>query len=202
MKMDFRSERELDCALGVDTSLTDADWSARRRHPCQPTPLAALKAVAERLRPEETVVDCGCGTGRAVFYFAAAGFNTVGVELDDRRYAQAEDNLSRCKRRAPEVAERVRLICGAAQDFLPEVDAAAYYFFNPFPAAVLRGVLRSIGERRVRLFCYYPDDEWVSLLEDEGWTLLESVDLREELGRDARERVDIFRKETDSRLNL
>ena len=68
----------------------------------------------------------------------------------------------------------------------------AYYFFNPFPAAVLRGVLRRIGERDLRLFCYYPDDEWVRLLEDEGWTLLESVDLREELGRDSRERVDIF----------
>lgn len=192
MKMDFRTERELDRALSVDTSLTDADWSARRRHPCQPTPLAALRAVAERLNPGETVVDCGCGTGRAVFYFAAAGFNAVGVELDGRRYAQAEDNLGRCHRRAPEVAERVRLVNGAAQDFRPEADVSAFYFFNPFPAAVLRGVLKQIGERPARLFCYYPDDEWVRLLADEGWRLLESVDLRESLGRDARERVDVF----------
>jgi len=193
MKYDFRTGRELDAALGVDTSLTDTDWSARRRHPCQPTPLAALKAVAERLEAGERIVDCGCGTGRAVFYFAAMGFTTVGVELDARRYAQAEDNLARCARRAPEAAARVRLVHMAAQDY-EDADATAYYFFNPFPAAVLRGVLRRIGAGRVRLFCYYPDDEWVALLLDEGWRLEESVDLRAQLGRDRRERIDVYSK--------
>jgi len=119
------------------------------------------------------------------------GFETVGVELDARRFAQAEDNLARCARRAPETATRIRLRHMAAQD-CEEPDATAYYFFNPFPAAVLRGVLRRIGTRPVRLFCYYPDDEWVNLLLDEGWRLAESVDLRAELGRDGRERIDIF----------
>lgn len=192
MKKHFRTDRELDGLLGIDTSLTDADWSARRRHPCQPTPLAALQAVAERLGAEETIVDCGCGTGRAVFFFAAMGFECVGVELDPRRFAQAADNLDRCRRRAPEVAQRVKIVNMAAQDFEPDGEASAFYFFNPFPAAVLRGVLRRIGERRARLFCYYPDDDWVSLLLDEGWRLTESVDLRAALGRDARERLDVF----------
>lgn len=193
MKVHFESERGMDRLLGVDTSLTDTDWSARDRHPCQPTPLAALEAVAERLREGETVADLGCGTGRAVFCFAAMGFSAVGVELDARRFAQAQDNLVRCRRRNPEVADRIRLVHGAAQDFEPEgVDA--FYCFNPFPAKVLRGVLRRIGERPARLFCYYPDDEWVRLLLDEGWALEESVDLRAALGKDARERVDVFER--------
>lgn len=191
MKYNFSTEREMDEALGIDTSLTDTDWSARRRHPCQPTPMAALKEAAARLEAGEKIVDCGCGTGRAVFCFAAMGFEAVGVELDERRFAQAQDNLSRCMRRAPEVAARVRLENMAAQNYDPQ-GASAYYFFNPFPAAVLRGVLRRIGEENVRLLCYYPDDEWVSLLLDEGWRLSESVDLRHELGRDERERIDIF----------
>lgn len=191
MKPNFKSERELDQTLGIDTSLTDTDWSARRRHPCQPTPLAALQAAAGRLEEGERIADMGCGTGRAVFFFAAMGFESVGVELDGRRYAQAEDNLARCRRRAPETAGRITLVRGAAQDFEPE-GVTAFYFFNPFPAAVLRGVLRRIGDRPARLFCYYPDDEWVDLLQREGWERTESVDLRDALGKDERERLDVF----------
>jgi GT2 family glycosyltransferase len=86
----------------------------------------------------------------------------------------------------------VELICGSAQEFEPDERVTAYYFFNPFPASVLRGVLKRIGGHSVRLFCYYPDDEWVELLLSQGWTLSESVDLRDALGKDARERVDIF----------
>ena len=149
--------------------------------------------IAGELAREEfcDLLDCGCGTGRAVFYLAQT-CRAVGVELDERRYAQAADNLARCRKRAPEVAARVELVCGSAQDFEPDGRVTAVYFFNPFPASVLRGVLRRIGERSVRLFCYYPDDEWVELLLSQGWTLSESVDLRETLGKDVRERVDIF----------
>jgi len=190
--MDWKTAAEMDRTLGVDTSLIDRDWSARRRHPCQPTPPEALHAVAERLSPGEVIVDCGCGTGRAVFFFAAMGFRAIGVELDERRYAQAMENLARCRRRASETASQVTLVNMPAQDFEPEESVTALYFFNPFPAAVLRGVLRRIGEQDVRLFCYYPDDEWVDLLLGEGWMLEESIDLRDALGKDTRERVDVF----------
>lgn len=192
MKHPYKNETEFDRALGIDASLTDIDWSVRRRHPCQPTPLVALYAVAERLGVGEVIVDCGCGTGRAVFFFAAMGFYCTGVELDERRFVQAMDNLARCRKRAPETAERVTLANLPAQNFAPDEHVTALYFFNPFPAAVLRGVLRRIGERRVRLFCYYPDDEWVDLLLEESWRLEESIDLRDALGKDARERVDVF----------
>ena len=192
MKHLFKNEAELDRLLGVDTSLTDTDWSARRRHPCQPTPIAALNAVAERLSPGEVIVDCGCGTGRAVFFFAAMGFRTIGIELDGRRFSQAEENLSRCRKRAPETAGRIQLVNAAAQDYEPDGPVTAYYFFNPFPAAVLRGVLKRIGKRSVRLFCYYPDDEWVDLLLNSGWTLEETIDLQETLGKDPRERIGVF----------
>lgn len=192
--MNWDSERAFDRALGIDTALVDRSWDSRRSHPCQPTPLKALEAVAEILPAGAHVVDCGCGTGRAVFALAQAGFSVTGVELDGRRFAQAEENLRRCMRKAPETAGRVRLVHAAAQEYAPDEDVTAYYFFNPFPAQVLRGVLRRIGEanRDIRLICYYPDDEWVELLQDAGWRIEKSVDLRGELGRDVRERIDVF----------
>ena len=70
--MRWSSDGAFDRALGIDTSLTDKSWAHRRQSPCQPTPLAALEAVAQRLGPEDCVVDYGCGTGRAVFCLAAA----------------------------------------------------------------------------------------------------------------------------------
>ena len=193
MKYHFDNERALDAALGVDTSLTDTDWSTRRRHPCQPTPLAALREVAARLRAGEEIVDFGCGTGRAVFYFAAMGFDAVGVELDGRRYADAVENLRRCERKRPDVAARIRLVQGAAQDYDP-ADADAFYCFNPFPAAVLRGVLKRIEHagRAVRMFCYYPDDEWIEVLLQNGWNLTEIIDLTAQMGNDPRERIEIW----------
>lgn len=191
---------DLDRMLGIDTSLTDRDWSRRRCHPCQPTPMAALEAVARRLTRESCAVDLGCGTGRAVFALAAlAECGITGVELDERRYAAAMDNLRRCARRAPKVAARVRLICGAAQD-QSWTEEDVFYAFNPFPAGVLRGVLARIDAslsaypRGVRLFSYYPDDAWTRLLLESGWRRTEIIDLRAALGRDPRERVEVFER--------
>lgn len=190
--MAWKNEREFDRALGIDTSLTDMDWSNRRQHPCQPTPLAVLDQAAMRLTAENHVVDCGCGTGRAVFYLAhGVKCRVTGVEIDSRRMACARENLLRCARKHPETAARIALEEGAAQEVCPP-DADVYYFFNPFPAAVLRGVLKRIGRRGVRLFCYYPDDEWIEVLNRMGWRLEESVDLRGALGADERERLEIW----------
>jgi len=189
---------DLDRMLGIDTSLTDRSWDSRLSHPCQPTPCEALKAVAGRLSSGQHIVDCGCGTGRAAFYLAhTVGCRVTGVEIDARRFAQAEENMRRCSRKVPATAERIRLLHAAAQD----VDYAALhpdvlYFFNPFPARVLRGVLKRIESLPdVRLFCYYPDDEWIALLTDSGWILSESIPLHDALGHDPRERVDIFVRE-------
>lgn len=197
----FPSETAFDRALGIDTSLTDRSWSDRRRHPCQPTPLAALEVVAERLSSENHVVDFGCGTGRAVFYLAhAAKCRVTGVELDERHYSAAEENLSRCAKKVPATAARIRFVNAPAQNCPLDESVDAVYCFNPFPAAVLRGVLQRVEEslaecpREIRMFCYYPDDEWVELLTAQGWTLTESVSLQKIMGKDSRERVDIFRK--------
>jgi len=191
--LNWKNEREFDRALGIDTSLTDTDWSKRRQNPCQPTPIGALEAVAARLNTEDHIVDCGCGTGRVVFYLAAAGFRVTGVELDGRWYADAAENLRRCERKQPAVAAHIRLVHSAAQDF-DFGDADAVYCFNPFPAAVLRGVLKRIGRagRVVRMFCYYPDDEWIEVLQQSGWGLAETIDLTAQMGNDPRERIEIW----------
>ena len=195
--MRWKSGAAFDRALGIDTSLTDRHWAHRDRHPCQPTPVEALEAVAQRLTPQDCVADLGCGTGRAVFYLAAvAGCRAIGVELEERWYAAAVENLARCRRRAPEVAARVSLRCCAAQDAPPDDSVTAFYCFNPFPAAVLRGAVKRMGESRrgARLFCYYPDEAWAAVLAEAGWQRTETVDLRGALGRDPRERLEVYER--------
>lgn len=197
------TERQLDRMLGVDTSLTDRTWSNRFLHPCQPSPMAALEAMAARLTPGDRVVDYGCGAGRAMFALAhLARCGVTGVELDSRRMALARENLRRCARNHPDTAARVRLVQCAAQEYLPTAEETAFYFFNPFPATVLRGVLARIrrsaeaSPRQVRLFCYYPDPDWLALLPELGFALAEDVSLRDRLGRDPRERLTVFRAES------
>ncbi len=192
---------DLDRILGVSTALTDRSWDSRLSHPCQPTPYEALEALSGLIRPGEHIADIGCGTGRAVFWLAhVLKCRATGIELDDRRFAQIEENLLRCANKAPATAARIDLLHIPAQNVDFETLAPdALYFFNPFPAQVLRGVLRRIDHLpHLRLICYYPDDNWLSLLADEGWLLAETIDLRAALGRDERERIDIFIRNTNA----
>ena len=192
---------DLDRILGVSTTLTDRSWNSRLSHPCQPTPYEALEALNGLIRPGEHIADVGCGTGRTVFWLAhTLKCRVTGIELDDRRCAQIEENLRRCTGKFPATAGRIALIHAAAQSVDYDVLAPdALYFFNPFPSQVLRGVLRRVENLpRLRLICYYPDDSWISLLSDEGWLRSETVDLRDALGRDERERIDVFIRETNA----
>lgn len=196
----WTNEAEFDRDLGIETDFLDKNWGKRRVSPCQPTPLVALEAVVERLAAGTQIVDFGCGTGRAVFFLAACGMNVTGVELDPRWMEAALENLRRCRGKRPEVAARVELVGCAAQEFVVPAEVEAAYCFNPFPASVLRGVLKRVvtsleeRPRRFRFFCYYPDDEWVDLLEEAGWRRTECVDLRGVMGKDARERLDVFER--------
>jgi hypothetical protein len=85
-------------------------------------------------------------------------------------------------------------------------DADCFYFFNPFTVQILRAVMSRIMDsyyenpRQMRLFFYYPDDEYISfLLTGDGTGLMDQLYFLDEIdcrdlfpGNDPRERIMIF----------
>lgn len=95
---------------------------------------------------------------------------------------------------------RVRIEHVNAEHFLipEEVDCA--YFFNPFSLEILQQVIRRIldsyyeNPRRIRLFFYYPSDEYLSyLMTINEMLFFDEIDCRDLFpGSDSRERIVIF----------
>ena len=99
----------------------------------------------------------------------------------------------------------MRFLNQNAEDFEPD-DADCFYFFNPFTVEILRSVMRRIVDsyyehpRQMRLFFYYPDDEYLSFLlagDSDGLTdelyFLDEIDCRDLYnGKDDKERIMVF----------
>lgn len=163
----------------MSEKLTDAQWEKKlnivtgaARHEkddknhsrYEPTPYAVLARLSESglIGREDTLIDYGCGKGRVgLFMSHATGCKSIGVEYDARLHAAAQDNLSRYAGRR-ELAE---FVCDNAENF-DASGASCFYFFNPFSVKVLRSVMGRIYEayyetpRRMKLFFYYPTDEY------------------------------------------
>ena len=119
-----------------------------------------------------------------------------GCSIDGNKTISAGDN-------AGNSAERPEFICANAAEYDP-VDADCFYFFNPFSVEILRSVLARIlasyyeDTRTMRLFFYYPDDEYVAYLMA-GGVGTERLDFVDEIdcqdlfsGKNNRERILIF----------
>lgn len=82
---------------------------------------------------------------------------------------------------------------------VPE-EADCCYFFNPFSVEILQKVLARILDsyyampRKIRLFFYYPSDEYVSfLMTQDQLMFLEEIDCEDLFGgKDPREKILIF----------
>ena len=124
--------------------------------------------------------------------------HTIGVEYDERLYEKAMEN-----RAGAVSAGRVSFeLVDAVQFPVPEqVDCA--YFFNPFSLEILQKVIVRLLEsyyacpRKIRLFFYYPSDEYISYLMSVDELMfvdeIPCMDLFE--GKNPRERIVIFEVE-------
>ena len=87
-----------------------------------------------------------------------------------------------------------------AEEYVVPAEADCCYFFNPFSVELLRKVLARIydscyeNEKSMRLFFYYPSDEYVScLMTQEQLQFLDEIDCRDLFpGNDPREKILIF----------
>ena len=94
---------------------------------------------------ETTFVDVGAGMGRAMLLAAEMPFDAViGVELNPTLVRIARRNLA-VWRKAGRARAPMRLVCGDAAEFAFADGPCVGFLFNPFGAAVLRRLLKSMA---------------------------------------------------------
>ena len=100
---------------------------------------------ALQITREDAIVDFGSGKGGALITFAKYPFSKItGVELSPELAAIAENNLRKLD------IGNVTMVISDAADFT-DLDAYNYfYFFNPFPAEIMRAVIINITSSLIR----------------------------------------------------
>jgi SAM-dependent methyltransferase len=97
-----------------------------------------LRALKITMR--DSIVDFGSGKGGALITLSRYPFAGIaGVEISPELVAIARDNLAKLN------IENVTMIVCDAADFIDLDEYNYFYFFSPFPAAVMSAVIRNIS---------------------------------------------------------
>ena len=191
-------EQRWDKLLKIHTGGRDDTNADEYHHPYEPTPYSVLERLAESgfFRPEDTVLDYGCGKGRVGFFLGyRTRARTIGIEYDRHIYESAQENRKTTISRIKPDFELTR-----AEEYPVPEAVSRCYFFNPFSTELLSKVMARILEswyahpRDMFLFFYYPSEEYIAWLmtveELEFYDEIECDDLFP--GYDDRERILIF----------
>lgn len=191
------NDHEWDKKLKIETGGREDAHSDEYHYPYEPTPYNVLERLVESgyIESDDKVIDYGCGKGRVGFFLNhELGCSTIGVEYDEKIFRNLEQNLTAYGRN-----RGVDAVCIPAEMFKVE-DATVFYFFNPFSVEILQSVIGQILDsyynrpRDMRLFFYYPEDEYVSYLMTEyELNFLDEIDCHDLFeGNNTRERILIF----------
>ena len=192
----MNKEQNWDDLLHIHTTGRDDLKADQYHHPYEPTPYCVLERLAESglIGGEDVVLDYGCGKGRVDFFLShQTKARTVGIEYDERIYADALEN----QRTARATAD---FVLANAEHYEVPGDVTCCYFFNPFSVEILHKVMARIMDsyyenpREMFLFFYYPSDEYIAYLmtvdELEFYDEIDCSDLFE--GNASRERILLF----------
>jgi hypothetical protein len=144
----------------------DSRYAAEGAHPTVNSDYQSLDLLfRDRIRPDDVLVDVGCGRGRVLNYWLSKVPNrVVGLELDPEI---AEETASRLKARG-----NVKVVAGDAIANLP-TDGTLFYLYNPFEEPIVRRFAdRCVelyrGRANVRFFYTNPEFGHV-FTEDSRW---------------------------------
>lgn len=194
-------EQKWDKLLQIHTTGRDDSNSDQYRYPYEPTPYTVLERFANSglLCKENTLLDYGCGKGRADFFLSyQTRCHTIGVEYNERIYEKAVEN-----REQGAAAGRTEFVLADAVQFSVPTEVDRIYFFNPFSIEILKKVLARVLEsyyenpRELLLFFYYPSDEYISyLMTVDELIFSDEIDCRDLFpGENKRERIVVFEVE-------
>jgi SAM-dependent methyltransferase len=113
---------------------------------------------ADRILPNDVLVDVGCGKGRVLNWWLSRGLSNriIGIELDHDVAARTRTRLGRFP--------NVRVLTGDAVEVLPP-DGTVFYLFNPFDVTIVRRLrdkleaLQPAGRRLIVIYynCVHAD---------------------------------------------
>ena len=191
----MNKEQNWDDLLHIHTTGRDDLKADQYHHPYEPTPYCVLERLAESglIGGEDVVLDYGCGKGRVDFFLShQTKARTVGIEYDERIYADALEN----QRTARATAD---FVLANAEHYEVPGDVTCCYFFTPFSVEILHKVMARIVEswydcpREIMLFFYYPADEYIAyLMTVEELEFYDEIECDDLFTGDARERIVIF----------
>ena len=154
-----------DLLLNIDTSGIDESKEDFHHNRYEATPYEVLDCLIESgyILKENKIVDYGCGKGRVALYLNhQIGCDAIGVDYNDQLICIANENKKRLN-------SNVEFYYVNAEKY-EITDEDSFYFFNPFSEKILRKVINQIiisiydNPRKVKLFFYYPDDEFITYL--------------------------------------
>lgn len=194
-------EQKWDKLLQIHTTGRDDSNSDQYRYPYEPTPYTVLERFANSglICKENTLLDYGCGKGRADFFLSyQTRCHTIGVEYNERIYEKAVENKEQGA-----AAGRTEFVFADAVQFSVPASVDRVYFFNPFSIEILKKVLARVLEsyyenpRDLFLFFYYPSDEYISyLMTVDELIFSDEIDCRDLFpGENKRERIVVFEVE-------
>lgn len=192
-------ELQWDKLLKIKTTGRDDSHSDQYRYPYEPTPYCVLERLANSglIGKKNVVLDYGTGKGRVCFFLSyQTRCRSIGIEYEERIFSGAEENRNHAVS-----AGRTSFVMSSTENYSVPVEVDCCYFFNPFSVEILRKVLARIYDsfyehpREIRLFFYYPSDEYVSeLMTQERLIFFDEIDCRDFFGgKDSREKILIFK---------
>ena len=193
-------ETKWDKLLHIKTTGRDDSQADQYHYPYEPTPYAVLERLANSgyITKKNTLIDYGCGKGRADFFLSyQTRCKSIGIEYDERIYAVAEENQM-----SAVSGNRTAFVLASAENYRVPTGADRFYFFNPFSMTLLRKVMAKVLEsyyenpREMLFFFYYPSDEYVAyLMTKEELSFFDEVDCRDLFeGDNKREKILIFER--------
>lgn len=191
-------ENKWDKLLKIRTMGRDDSNADQYHYPYEPTPYCVLERLANTglIRKENTVLDYGCGKGRVDFFLAyQTRCHSIGIEYDERIYKKAIENKEQAVS-----SGKVKFKKENAEYFCVPKEVDRIYFFNPFSVEILRKVIHRILEsyyanpRKIKLFFYYPSDEYISyLMTVDNLLFFDEIDCADFFPTsDSREKIIIF----------
>ncbi len=192
------NEDTWDRLLKIKTTGRDDSEADPYHYPYEPTPYTVLERMANSgyIGKRNVLIDYGCGKGRVDFFLSyQLRCKTIGVEYDKRLYEVVLRN-----KKAAVSGRTTEFVLANAENYEVPIEADCFYFFNPFSIEILKHVMGRIlvsyyqKVREMKLFFYYPSDEYVSYLMQ-----VEELEFEDEIsckdlfdGKNPRERVLIF----------